>query len=145
MARTKKSKDVAKFGGTESLGNVQLNGHTHEASTIEAQSKVHLEDDEGYGNAVVIRCFEFGMNPVAFKEYAPTRQELFNSHYKGIEIALWRDGLKVISEVNPRIVVDEKNSRYQIFVGARPMKGQLLKESPLTLSQIARDERYGNE
>ena len=60
---------------------------------LQTESDVHLEDDEGYGNATIIRCFTFGANPEAFAQHKPTKQELFNSHLKGIEVMLWKDGL----------------------------------------------------
>ena len=80
--------------------------------------------------------FEFGMNIEAFKHAQPTKQELFNAHHKFIETALWKDGLKVIPEVHPRITIDEKQLKYRIFVGAQPMKGHILREQPQTLSQL---------
>ncbi len=137
MKKTSKYKNVAKFGGTETLGNTKLNGYDHQVDTVETQSKTKLEDDVGYGNAAIIRCFIFGINPQAFKEHKPTDQELFNHHYKGIEVALWRDGMVPLPEVNPRLSYDTKRMQYRIFVGAKPMKGHLLRETPQTLSQIA--------
>lgn len=147
MARVKKQKtvEVQKFGGTEELGEVKLHGHQHSAATSEAQSETKLEFDVGHGNPVVIRRFTFGANPAAFSEHPPTKQELFNAHHKGIEIALWRDGLKVFDEVMPRIVVNQEKSMYDIFVAARPMKGHMLREMPQTLSQVARGESLGTE
>lgn len=155
MARLKKPKslDVQKFGGVDDHGTVHDDNavtfhselgksksvHTdtnYDVKSIEAESQTKLEEDVGYGNALVIRMFEFRVDPLVFYQHMPTTQELFNSHYKGIELTLWKDGLKVIPEVNPRIVVDEQNGTYQIFVGAAPAKGHLLKEQPQTLSQI---------
>lgn len=141
----KKPTEVNKFGGVENLGTIQEYGVTDapvsdfatDLQSLEVKSKVKLEDDTGDGNAAVVRMFEFGINPVAFKQCQPTKQQLFNSHYKGIEVALWKDGLKVIPEVNPKIVVDEKAGRYKIFVGAQPMRGHILRERPQTLTQIA--------
>lgn len=145
MARKLKSVEVAKFGGIDHIGEVKGNvtgnpikdviGHT--VDSVEAQSKTRLEDDPGIGNAAVIRMFEFGINPQAFKEAPPTRQDLFNAHLKGIEIALWKDGLKPIPEVNPRMTMDEKGGTYRIFIAASPMKGHILYELPQTLAQIA--------
>lgn len=135
--RVNKTVQVNKFGGVQSLGETEMHGYGHDIKDIEVESKTKLEQDEGYGNAAIIRCFEFGANPEAFKEYQPTRQELFNSHHKGIETALWRDGMKVMPDVNPRIVMDQKTGRYRIFVGAQPMKGHILHERPQTLSEIA--------
>lgn len=150
--RSKKVVEVQKFGGIDSVGTVRdenLTRFTSEMSgnesfhtdtnynleSIETQSKTHLEDDMGGGGAAIIRTFEFGMNPEAFNQYQPTKQELFNSHYKGIELALWKDGLKVMPEVQPKIVVDNKTNKYRIFVGAQPMKGHLLYEQPKTLAE----------
>jgi hypothetical protein len=138
MARKlKKAKDVVKFGGVDELGKVGMHGHEHDVSTIEAKSTRHLEEDIGEGNAAILRCFTFAINPQVFKEHPPTKQELFNHHHKGIELALWRDGMKVMPEVNPKIVVNQKKMQYQIFVGAQPMKGYILQERPQTLSEIA--------
>lgn len=138
MARLKKKTlEVQKFGGTEELGKTILHGHEHEAASVEVQSNTNLELDEGYGNAAVIRRFTFGMNVESFKHAQPTKQDLFNSHLKGIELALWRDGLKVLPDVQPRISVDMEKMQYQIFVGATPMKGHILTQRPQTLSEIA--------
>lgn len=137
----KKSIEVQKFGGTEGLGTTHVNDYAHDVQSIEAQSKTHLEDDVGHGEAAIIRMFEFGINPEAFKLHPPTKQDLFNYHHKGIEVALWRDGMKVIPEVNPRVVINEEKMTYRIFVGAKPMKGHFLREQqqPKTLSQLAHD------
>jgi len=136
MARIKKPIDVQKFGGIEQMGTAHTD-HKYELSSGEVQSTTKIEQDEGHGNAAIIRCFEFAMNPQAFRERQPTKQDLFNAHYKGIEVALWKDGLKVLPEVNPRIIFDEKTLRYKIFVGAQPQRGHLLREKPQTLTEIA--------
>lgn len=135
MARIKKPVEVQKFGGTEHLGETQMHGYSHEIESIEAQSKTTLDADKGIGEAAVIRCFEFKANPEVFEQKVPSKQELFNYHHKGIEIALWRDGLVAMPEVNPRIVIT--NNKYQIFVGARPMRGQILQDKTQTLTEIA--------
>lgn len=143
MAKRSKVLDVAKFGGVDELGTVQapsqLDGLTkdfsHDLRSIEVKSDTNLESDHGGGGAAIIRMFEFGINPQAFREYQPTKQELFNSHYKGIEMALWKDGMKVLPEVHPRIVVMEQEGKYRIFVGAQPMKGHILTEQPKTLAE----------
>ena len=141
MARIKKTKEVAKFGGVDELGKVKTDLHegmqTYDASSVEAKSQTRLEDDMGEGDAVIVRRFIFGMNLVAWKEHRPTKQDIFNSHIRGIEIALFGDGLKVFDEVPPRITFDVKNSQYSIFIAARPQKGHMLRERPQTLTQIA--------
>src|ERR1700722_8320586 len=75
---------------------------------LASKSTTHLEDDEGFGGAAIIRVFEFAANPEAFKQHPPTKQELFNSHYKWIEVMLWKDGLKVYAEVPPKLTINKK-------------------------------------
>ena len=137
MARVKKIKEVAKFGGVDELGKAHYQGHEHDVSTVEAKSEqTHLEDDRGEGEATVIRRFTFGMNPETFIKNRPTKQDLFNAHLQGIEIALFGDGLKVFDSVAPRISFDAEKKQYSIFVAARPRKGYLLQERPQTLREI---------
>ncbi len=114
-----------------------MNENWNDISKVETTSETHLEDDKGYGEAAIIRMFEFAANPEAFKQHTPTKQELFNYHHKQIEITLWGDGMKVIPEVTPRVTISKNKKKYRIFVGAKPMKGHILQEQPKTLSQIA--------
>lgn len=138
----KKIKEVAKFGGIDELGKANLNGHSHDVSSLETMSETRLEDDLGRGQTAVIRCFEFGINPVAFQKARAagmqvSKQDLFNAHHKGIELELWKDGLKVMPDVQPTVLVNEKAMKYKIFVGARPYKGHSMSQRTQTLSQIA--------
>lgn len=138
MKKTPKAKQVAKFGGVEDLGEVKVAPEgSHDLKTIEVQSDTKLEDDQGYGVPVVIRQFEFGINPQAWAQKQPSRQELFNYHIKGIEISLWKDGLAPFTEATPRVVIDQKRLRYSIFVPATPARGHLLNATPKTLTEIA--------
>lgn len=108
----------------------------HNVNEVQTESNVHLEDDKGEGEAVIIRMFEFGANPVAFKEYKPTKQELFNSHQKALEAMLWGDGLTPMPEISPKITINKKKTKYRIFITAKPQRGHLLRERPQTLSEI---------
>lgn len=134
---SKRIVEVQKFGGTEALGKTKLDGDTHEVSSIEAESKTRLQDDVGVGDPAIIRRFTFGANPEAFKQHKPTTQELFNYHHKGIDMALFKDGMRVVPEINPRVVFDAPKGQYHIFVTAKPMSGFILHEKPQTLSEIA--------
>lgn len=128
--------EVNKFGGTEKLGEASVYGHEHEVSNVETQSSTKIEADMGEGNAAIIRCFTFGINPTAFQASKPSKQDLFNAHIKGIEVMLWRDGMKLMTDVEPRLLLD--GDKYQIFVGARPAKGHFLTQTqvPKTLKEI---------
>lgn len=147
MAKRTKTAEVQKFGGVEKVGNVRMetavdpfNGSVHELSSIETQSKITLEQDKGEGDMIFIRCFTFAFNPEVMKQMQTEgrilqKQDLFNAHHKGIELALWKDGLKADIDLPIRVVVNDKN--YQIFVSARPRKGWAVDQKPLTLSEIA--------
>ncbi len=139
MARVKKPKtlEVNKFGGAEKLMDTTIERDPYEIHSMEAESQTKLEHDEGHGAALVIRCFEFRANPEVFNHAQPTKQDLFNAHHKGIELALWKDGLTVWPDVDPRIVVDTTNQTYKIFVAGKPSRGHMLNAEPQTLSQIA--------
>lgn len=108
-----------------------------EANQVNTESTTHLEDDSGHGDPVILRMFEFGANPQVFREHPPTKQDLFNSHLKGIEHMLWVDGMKVFDKVEPRIIINSRKTKYRIFIAATPARGHLLREQPKTLSQIS--------
>lgn len=145
MARVKKSLDVQKFGGHEHLGTLKgdvtdtplenVSGHSLES--IETSSQTKLESDLGTGRPVVMRSFTFKANPIAFNDHIPTKQELFNTHYKGIETYLWRDGLVLCQDYEPHLLFNKKKTHYTVFVVATPSGNNVLIETPQTLSQIA--------
>lgn len=145
--RNKKTTEVSKFGGVDQLGTVKTDLHSplqeqsYDAASIEAKSeRTHLEDDAGHGEATVLRNFVFAINldkADLWLKHRPTKQELFNSHLRGIEMALFKDGLKIWPEVAPQLIFDMPTMCYTIIVAARPRKGYLLMERPQTLSEIA--------
>ena len=51
------------------------------------------------------------------------------------ELALWKDGMSVMPEVEPKVIIDPKAAKYMIFVGAQPMRGHMLMEQPKTLAE----------
>lgn len=137
MAKKAKTQEVSKFGGSEKVLDTTIGRDPYEFSSMEAESETKLEHDEGHGAAIIIRCFKFKFNPTVLAQYVPTKQELFNAHHKGIELALWKDGLTVWPDVDPRIKINEQDMSYEIFVGAKPSRGQTLLQETQTLSQIA--------
>lgn len=104
--------------------------------TLNTEGDIALEEDQGHGAAVVVRCFTFAVNPQTFAQHTPTKQEIFNTHYKQIEINLWQDGLKVFPEFNPRVTLAKDKKSYSIFVASTPARGQTLLERPNTLTGI---------
>ena len=93
------------------------------------------------GGAVVMRFFDYKANPLAFKTHPPTVQQLFNIHSKEIELALWKDGLKPIVEVNPRFMQSKDTKHYRFVVAATPLRGQKVTETPKTLNELLNEGR----
>lgn len=107
-----------------------------EGEEVSAQSTTKIESDLGTGQAVVIRFFEFGANPEVFKIHKPTAQELFNSHRKGIESLLWRDGLRPYEGIEPKLMFSKNHKNYRFIITCIPTLGSALVDTPQTLSQL---------
>lgn len=114
-----------------------LDGDKYQVEEVEAKSKTNLEDDKGKGNEVILRFFEYTANPLAFKDHLPSGQELFNAHLKEMEIKLWQDGLKPDSNIEPRLLFSKDKTHYKFVIGCRLGKGQILTQTPVTLTELA--------
>ena len=77
--------------------------------------------DPGGGPVNVIRVFSFKMNPL--RKNFTNKQAIFSAHTKQIEHILWGDGLRPLDEISPRVIIDNKNSSYQIFVTCQAARG----------------------
>ena len=123
-------------------------GYDYDIKQGEVHSDTHLEDDTGHGKSIIIRSFDFKANPQAFKERTPSKQELFNAHLKQIELVLWKDGLKIMPDVTPQLILSKKRDGYRIVVGAEPQKGQIISAfdqgKHQTLSQAAHGRFTGH-
>lgn len=106
------------------------------ANTVEATSDVHLEDDHGEGAAAIIRVLEFSANPEMFRQYTPSKQELFNAHAQQIKMMLWGDGLEVMEEVAPKLTISKNKKKYRVIIGCKPRIGQTLVDRPRTLAEL---------
>lgn len=135
MAKTKDTVQSAKIL-EENAVNAPVRDVSWDVNSIQTESETNLEQDEGTGGAVIVRQFIFSANPQTFKFHPPTKQELFNHHIKQLEMFLWKDGLKIMTNVEPRLIFNKKKTQYTIIVGAEPMRGQMLLQTPQTLTQI---------
>lgn len=130
----KKFKAIEKNAKDTPMGDVkELNW---EGEEVQAESTTKIEDDQGTGQAVILRFFEFGVNHETFKAHKPTGQELFNSHVKGIQSLLWRDGLKPFEGVEPRLQFSKDKKKYRFILACIPSAGNVLTDKPKTLSQL---------
>ena len=115
--------------------NAPAENFAWDAAQSQVDSETKLEADTGVGKAAIIRQFTFKVNPQTFKNNPPSKQQLFNAHLKQVEILLWQDGMKIMTDVQPQLKVGKKF--YTIIVGAVPQRGQLLTQQPQLLKDIA--------
>lgn len=119
------------------LNDAVLDGHKYEVEQVQTESKTHLEDDKGQGGEIILRFFEYTANPETFKDRIPSGQQLLNAHLKEMEIKLWQDGLKPDPRIEPRLLFSKDRTHYKFVIGCRLGTGQILTETPMTLTEVA--------
>jgi hypothetical protein len=117
------SKKGATFG-------VQTDSEDWYGKEIQAQSTPLM--DPGLGKSLVLRCFEFSVNP-EFKGVL-NKQELFNMHWRQIQAVLWGDGLVPNEDAEPRVILG--NKKYKIFILCQPRLRTIINEKAQTIQDI---------
>jgi len=95
--------------------------------------------DAGVGKPLILRVFEFAINPVKVKELKEkgiivSKQEIFNTHWPQIKMQIWGDGLVANEQVDPRVIIGKK--RYRIFILCEPKFRNIVVDKPRTLQQV---------
>lgn len=88
--------------------------------------------DKGVGKQVLIRTFDFKMNP---NLQTVDKQGIFNAHAKQIATMLWADGLRPLDDISPRVIVHAEKGTYQIFVTCEAKTGTVFAEKTRNLSE----------
>ena len=139
MKTAKTLKTRGKFKAIEKDAvNAPVKDIKWEGEEIGAVSETKLEADTGTGQAIVLRFFDFGSNAEAFKLHKPTAQELFDSHRRGMESLLWRDGLKPYDAIEPRFMFSKDKLHYRFILACIPRIGNVMADTPRTLTQLIR-------
>lgn len=97
--------------------------------------------DPGTGPTVVLRIFEFQINPQMPYNTRPTNQVLFNTHAKQIRHLLWKDGLRPFDEgqgLEPRVQFSKRERKYRIIVPCEARFGQSFHEKARLLPTLAK-------
>ncbi len=94
--------------------------------------------DPGVGKEVILRLFEFGVNPT-YKGHKPNEQDIFNMHWRQIRTILWGDGLVAKEEVNPRIIFTGKT--YKIFIACEPRLNTLVADKAHSLNDYLKPKK----
>lgn len=93
--------------------------------------------DAGTGKPLVIRIFDFKLNPaLKRKEFPKNKQDVFNSHARQIKDFLWKDGLVAREDVSPRVQFSKKEMKYRIFVLCEARYGMMWNDKPKTLQEL---------
>ena len=94
--------------------------------------------DSAIGKKVIIRTFDFewkkGMKTQDRMNAQYNKQEFFNSHAKYIRDFLWKDGLSILENQDPKMVFNKKG--YRIAVACEARFGVSIFEKPTTLQDI---------
>lgn len=111
---------------------------TAEGETWTGQEAMVTSDpikDSGKGAPVILRQFEFSLNPNLPRDFKFTKQDIYDSHVKQIEIMLWSDGMIALNDVKPpKVQISKKQNKYRIFVLCSPRSGQALLDTPTILT-----------
>ncbi len=105
-----------------------------EGEELGTESTTKLESDQGTGQAVVLRFFDFAANTEVFKQHKPTAQELFQSHSMGMKALLWKDGMTPYEAIEPRLMFSKDGSQYRFIISCIP--SQALMDTPQTLGEL---------
>ena len=96
--------------------------------------------DSGTGKKLIVRLFDFNwdkkMNRDDIERVHNDKQGFFNSHAKYIKDFLWKDGLSVREDHDPKMIFNKKGYRIAVLCEAR--FGVSIFEKPTTLQDIMR-------
>lgn len=103
---------------------------------VYTQSKPMI--DPGTGKEVIIRKFEFGLNPL-YKGNKPNKQDIFNMHWRQLRNILWGDGLVPMESVPPRVEFRDNNV-YWIFLTCEARLNTVIADKVQTLQDLRKNK-----
>jgi hypothetical protein len=128
---TTKKGDQVKVDKEEFIGfkdKEQWRGHG-----IQAESSPLI--DPSIGEPRIIRTFMYALNPDFLKKNKGVkgidRQELFNNHWKQIQLELWKDGLVADEAHDPKLTFKKKY--YFIQITCKAKLGVVVADTPRNL------------
>ena len=94
--------------------------------------------DSATGRKLIVRVFDFnwknGINKQDIEQRKNDKQGFFNSHAKYIKDFLWKDGLSVREDHDPKMIFNKKGYRIAVLCEAR--FGVSIFDKPTTLQDI---------
>lgn len=96
----------------------------------EEKTNEELMHDQGKGEPIVIRLFEFTFPPTL--EVLPTKEQILTPEYiKHLQTQLWGDSLRLVAE--PRVAIDKEGCK--VFVPCQATNGNTFTEAPKLLQE----------
>lgn len=99
--------------------------------------------DAGTGKKLIVRVFDFqwkkGMKTEDKMNAQNNKQLFFNSHAKYIKDFLWKDGLSILENQDPKLEFNKKGYRIAVLCEAR--FGVSIFEKPTTLQNIFKNKK----
>ena len=94
------------------------------------QTETNLLHDKGTGDKIVLRNFEFKVNPEL--KTLPTKEQILTPEYvKHLSVLLWADSLRLLT--TPEVRIDKEYIR--VFAACVPRTGATLSEEPKYLQE----------
>ena len=110
--------------------DVDLGLDAHKWYGKEDRTDESLMHDQGKGEPILIRLFEFKFP--ATLEKLPTKEEILTPEYlKHLKTQLWSDALRLVIE--PRVVIDKEGCK--IFAPCQATTGNSFLEEPKTIQE----------
>ena len=126
---------VKEYKGEEKKGISQEGVWTEQDLAVKAGDPLV---DSGTGKSLIVRVFDFKFQPrITAREIATAKnnkQEFFNAHSRYIRDFLWKDGLKIREDHDPKLLF--KKGGYRIAVLCEARLGVSVFEKPTTLQRI---------
>lgn len=126
---------IKEFKGQEHKGMAE--GFEWKEQELAAKAGTPLIDP-AVGKKIIIRKFEFewkkGIKTEERMNAQYNKQEFFNSHAKYIKDFLWKDGLSILENQDPKMIFNNKG--YVIVVATEARWGVSIFDKPTTLQQI---------
>lgn len=107
-----------------------------ELGAVAEKPESQINFDQGTGQEVILRFFDFAVNHQTFKDHKPTAQELFNYHKRGMEAQMWSDGMKPYEAIEPRLLFAKDKSHYRFVIGCVPSLGNNTTVKSKKLSEL---------
>jgi len=126
---------VSEYKGEERKGVSSEGLWTEQDLAVKAENPLV---DDAKGKALVIRVFDFKFNPrikqLDIIQAKNNKQDFFNAHAKYIRDFLWKDGLKIREDHDPKLLF--RKDGYRIAVLCEAKLGVNVFEKPTTLQNI---------